>query len=195
MLKRISLLFIISFLLSLNFNKVSAEDSFILRKILTDISWTKSEEGTIINLDYIEIKKIGDQETTSGTNSYFIHATDLKYEKLNEKKVDKYLEESGSSSFVYNEDIVYGINLDIYADVHNESITREELETLTNEAIKEVNRYYEQKEEILSGNVTLKQEQQEIKDGHNSIYLWILSIIFALFGISILMNILKRRNK
>lgn len=194
MLKRISFLFLIAILLSLNIPKVFAEDDLILRKILTDISWTKTEEGTRINLDYIEIKKVGDQETTSGSNTYFIDATDLKYDNLNAQKVDGYLQESGSATFVYHEDIVYGNYLDIFADVHNEEKSEEELEALINEAINEVNTHYEQKDKILAGEITFKQDQQEVKqEGQNPLYLWIVSIILALFAISILMKVMNRK--
>jgi len=171
-LKRISFLFLIAILLSLNIPKVFAEDDLILRKILTDISWAKTEEGIRINLDYIEIKKVGDQETTSGSNTYFIDATDLKYENLNAQKVDEYLKESGSATFVYHEDIVYGNYLDIFADVQNGEKSEEELEALINEAINEGNTHYEQKDKILAGEITFKQDQHEIKqEGQNPLYL------------------------
>jgi hypothetical protein len=116
--KYLSLLLIFTFLISYSINSVQAEDNLILRKILTDITWSKAEEGTRINLDYVVIKKVGDQETTFSPNIYFIDTTDLDYQQLTKVKDENYIEDSGSSSFVYKEDRGYGNFIEIFADVH-----------------------------------------------------------------------------
>ncbi|MGN7941618.1 hypothetical protein [Virgibacillus sp. 6R] len=194
--KIVILSFIFFLFFSLNVNKINAKDNFILRKVLTGISWTKVDEGTRINLDYIEIKKVGDQETTFGPNTYFIDATDLEYKNLDEEKIEKYLKESSNNSFVYSEDSVYGNYLDIFADVHNENLTKQELDKIVDDAVKEVENYYKQKDQIISGEVTMPQKEQKMEsEGQNPIYLWILSAILALFGINILMKILNRKKK
>ncbi len=191
----LSISLVILLLLSLDINQTHAEDNLIIRKILTGVSWSKGEEGTIIKADYVEVRKVGDQATTHDENTRFIDATDLKYKNLDKKKVEEYLEESGSDHFVYHEDLVYGNYLKIFADVSNKNIEKEELDTLINKAINEVNNFYEKRDKIISGEIALPSSQQEQGNEQNPYYLWVVSTILALLGISILMKILNIRKK
>jgi hypothetical protein len=139
---------------------------------------------TQINLDYIVVRKIGDQQTVHSEDTYFIAATDLKYRDVTKKRIEKEVKESG---FV---DVVYGHYLKIFDDIHDRKLGKEEITRLTNDAIKQVDFFYTKKKDILSGEMKLS-KYGEFKREKTLFPPWVYTIIFCSFIVMLVYSLVK----